>query len=328
MSLPVHVSEEFDPRVRGMALGRARADMVRNTLAVYRRLCDLSVGGRVRVSDDEHEEIQGIAMGAGVDVRELLAVNARTELLATGPDECSVVGAGDVLAQNWDWHPDLAGSTLVWIVRDGERWFATLTEAGMLAKLGLNDAGLGVCLNLLRTSEDGGLEGVPIHALLRRVLADCRTVDEAVALLTGARVSASSAVTVAVPGDVATVELSPAGANVIRGATGTHTNHFLQPPRGGRDIGLEESSSTVPRLEVVRSRPLTEALRSHAGHPKGVCRHVDLSEPWEERTVTLASVIMDLAARRLRVAGGQPCTTPYVEVELSTSAAARSSAAV
>jgi isopenicillin-N N-acyltransferase-like protein len=282
----------------------------------------------VRVSDDEHEEIQGIARGAGVNVRELLAVNARTELLATGPDECSVVGAGDRLAQNWDWHPDLGESTVVWVVRDGERWFATVTEAGILAKLGLNDAGLGVCLNLLRSSEDGGLEGVPIHALLRRVLADCRTVDEAIALVTGARVSASSAVTVAVPGDVATVELAPGGANVIRGATGTHTNHFLEPLRSGRDIGVEESASSLPRLEVVRSLPLEEALRSHAGHPKGVCRHVDPAEPWEERTATLASVIMDLAARRLHVAAGQPCTTPYVEVELSTSAARRSSAAV
>jgi hypothetical protein len=46
-----------------------------------------------------------------------------------------------------------------------------------------------------------------------------------------------------------------------------------------------------------------------------------------ELPATLASVIMDLAARRLRVAGGQPCTTPHVEVELSTEPASRSSEA-
>ena len=68
------------PRLRGEAFGRAHADRVRHTVEVYRRMCDLSAGSRVRASDDEHDELQGIADGAGVDVRELLAVNARTEL--------------------------------------------------------------------------------------------------------------------------------------------------------------------------------------------------------------------------------------------------------
>jgi isopenicillin-N N-acyltransferase-like protein len=323
MTFDVHVSHESSPRARGEAFGRAQAERVRRTVEVYRRLCDLSAGGRVRASDDEHEEIAGIAAGAGVDCRELLAVNARTELIASA-DECSVVGAGGLLAQNWDWHPDLQDSTLVWVVHERAGWFATVTEAGMLAKIGLNDAGLGVCLNLLISSEDGGLEGVPIHLLLRRVLA-CRSVDEAVALLTSARVSASSAVTVATPGDVATVELSPGGPNVLRGSTGAHTNHFLEPPPAGRDVGLEESSSTEARLDAIRRLPLLDALRSHEGHPKGVCRHVDESEPWAGRTATLASVIMDLAARRLHVAAGQPCTAPHVEIDL---AASRSSVSV
>ena len=47
--------------------------------------------------------------------------------------------------------------------------------------------------------------------------------------------SASSAVTVATPNDVATVELNPGGANVIRGHVGAHTNHFLEPPKRGED---------------------------------------------------------------------------------------------
>src|SRR4029079_13548335 len=124
------------------------------------RLCDLSAGGRVRASDDEHDELQGIADGAGVSVKELLAGNTRHQL-TSGRHECSVIGDGHVLAQNWDWHPDLQESTLLWIVRENGGWFASMTEAGMLAKIGMNDAGLGVCLNLLRCSEDGGLEGTP-----------------------------------------------------------------------------------------------------------------------------------------------------------------------
>ena len=69
---------------------------------------------------------------------------------------------------------------MIWVVETGSGWFVTLCEAGTLAKIGLNDAGLGVCLNLLRSSEDGGHDGTPIHILLRQVLATCRSVDEAV----------------------------------------------------------------------------------------------------------------------------------------------------
>jgi isopenicillin-N N-acyltransferase-like protein len=266
------------------------------------------------------EELAGMAAGADVPLRALLALNARTEVLAgVGPTECSVVGAGGLLAQNWDWHPALAESTVIWISDHGPGWFVTLTEAGMLAKIGLNDAGLGVCLNMLCSSTDGGHDGTPIHVLLRQVLATCRSVDEAVAVLTEAKVSASSAVTVAQPGDVASVELSPGGANVLRGSVGAHTNHFLEPPKAGRDT--IESESTVPRLEVVRTAPLLDALRSHDGHPNGVCRHVDDSVPWADQVVTVASVVMNLAHLRFHVAAGQPCTHEHVQIELPAAVA-------
>ena len=162
MSVPIHVSEEVTPRLRGEAFGRAHPHRGRPPGECYRPKGEKNPRGR--------GELQGSANGAGVDVRELLAVNARTEL-TSGRHECSVIGAGDVLAQNWDWHPDLQESTVLWIVRENGGWFATLTEAGMLAKIGMNDAGLGVCLNLLRCSTDGGLDGTPIHLLMRRTLA-------------------------------------------------------------------------------------------------------------------------------------------------------------
>jgi isopenicillin-N N-acyltransferase-like protein len=319
MTFEVHRSDEPTARERGEAFGRAHASRIRHSLAVYERLFAEtgSAPGDVRVPEWAGEELAGMAAGAGVPLKALLALNARTEVMAgVGPTECSVVGAGGLLAQNWDWHPALSESTVVWVVDQGPSWFVTLTEAGMLAKIGLNDAGLGVCLNLLRSSADGGHEGTPIHVLLRQVLATCRSVDDALALLTGARVSASSAVTVATAGDVASVELSPGGANVLRGSVGAHTNHFLEPPVGASDT--MESESTVPRLEVVRSAPLLDALRSHDGHPDGVCRHLDERLPWAEQIVTVASVVMNLAHLRFHVASGQPCTHEHVQVELPT----------
>jgi len=318
MTFPVHRSDEATAQARGAAFGRAMAPQVQHTVAVYRRMF---AERHANVPSDlpPHPEIDAIADGADIDPYLLRAINARTEIL-NGADECSVQGAGGLLAQNWDWHPDLSASTVIWIVEHPDGWFATLTEAGILAKIGLNQAGLGVCLNILRTTADGGTDGTPIHLLLRQLLEQTTTVDEAIAHLTSATVTASSAVTVATPGDVAHVELNPGGANVIRGAVGAHTNHFIEPPKKGTDVMATESPTTHQRLEIVRQQPLLDALRDHTGHPKGVCRHVDENDPWVEQTVTVASVVMNLEKRRLHVAAGPPCTHEHVEVTLPTRA--------
>ena len=63
-----------------------------------------------------------------------------------------------------------------------------MTEAGILAKLGDQRAhGVACGLNFLTCSADGGLDGVPIHVLLRLVLERCATAAEALALLLGVR---------------------------------------------------------------------------------------------------------------------------------------------
>jgi isopenicillin-N N-acyltransferase-like protein len=318
MTFPVHRSDEATAAGRGEAFGRAMATQVQHTVAVYRRMF---AERHAHVPDTlpPHEEIDAVARGAEVDPHLLRAVNARTEILG-GADECSVQGAGGLLAQNWDWHPDLSASTVIHVVEHPGGWFATVTEAGILAKIGLNSHGLGVCLNILRTTADGGTGGTPIHLLLRRTLESAATVEEALDLLTAAEVTASSAVTVATPGDVAHVELSPGGANVIRGSVGAHTNHFLVPPKRGTDVMAVESPTTHERLEIVRREPLLDALRDHTGHPKGVCRHVDPADPWVDRTVTVASVVMNLVRLRLHVAAGPPCTHEHHEVTLPTPA--------
>src|SRR5262249_33288095 len=134
------------------------------------------------------------------------AANARTEILAgaTAP-ECSVIGVLParsatgtlLLAQNWDWHPALAPSRVLWTITwpDG-RWLTTLTEAGILGKIGLNSSGLGVLLNILHCSLDGGIGGLPVHVLLRVLLERCHDMTSALTLIRASRMSASSCVTI------------------------------------------------------------------------------------------------------------------------------------
>jgi isopenicillin-N N-acyltransferase like protein len=344
LTLLEHRSDELDPSGRGRAFGLAHAGAVTNTVGVYRRMlgmteADLHAAGRTvgeHVSarwPDLVEEIEGIAAGAGVPAEALLAVNARTELLAQAGAECSLVAAvsdgGCTVAQNWDWHPDLAPSLVLWTVRQpGGRRFATLTEAGMLAKIGVSSPGLCCGLNFLRCSADGGLDGVPIHVLLRVLLDRTGTLPDALALLSGVPVSASSCITVGWAGDgeaaLVAAELSPGGCELVWPDADdriVHTNHFLVPPPRGRDLEVAEAPSTLLRRWVVargaRAGALEAALCSHAGAPASPGRHEDGALPWSERRATLASVAIDPGSGRMRIAPGPPCETPWEEVTLA-----------
>ena len=318
---------------------------MRNTVATYRRLLHESagidpgtlptrgaaVGERLeRERPDLVAEIEGIAAGAGVPVEDLLAVNARTELLAgrAGAGECTLAAVARdgrvLLGQNWDWHPALAASTVAWTVAlPGGAWMTTVTEAGMLGKLGLSSHGVAIGLNFLASDRDGGTDGLPVHALLRMVLDSASSATEALALLLGAEVSASAAVTVAAAeaGGVAlaAVELSPAGPAVAwpdgRGVL-AHANHFLAGPPAGGDALVREQPGSLLRERHVRAllaggAGIDHALRAHFPAPHGVCRHDDPSLPWAERRATLVSLLADPAARTLAVAPGPPCEHPH-----------------
>ena len=195
--------ERARPGDRGRGFGAAQTAAVAVTVAGYRRLlseaADLSQADLLRAGETVGErlanhsprlvdELEGIAAGAGQDVRELLAINARTELLAgtQAGGECSLIArrasAGPWLAQTWDWHPALRPAAVLWSVRRAGGWFQTVTEAGVLAKLGHNSHGLACGLNFLTCSADSGPKGLPIHTILRLLLDDCATADEARAL--------------------------------------------------------------------------------------------------------------------------------------------------
>jgi isopenicillin-N N-acyltransferase like protein len=334
LRVPHHVSREALPGDRGYFFGQACAEAVAVTVATYRRLLEDAAG--VGPSDLRRagadvlgwlqprwpalcKELEGIAAGAGQDVLELAAINARTELLAGG---CSVIAHRDgSLAQTWDWHPDLAAATVTWTVHlPGGRRFTTATEAGILAKLGCNRAGLSCGLNFLACSDDGGTEGAPIHVLLRLVLERCDDIDEALALLRSAPTSASACITLAGGARAVAAELCPGGITLVEpDADGwlVHTNHFLAGPVGGHDtLALEQPGTFARRELLVRlvqgGVPPRDALATHAPAEEPVCRHADQDAAWADRRATLLAVTA--VDGELCVAPGPPCSNRFVRV--------------
>ena len=312
-------------------------------------------------------EIEGIAAGSGRHVNEILALNVRTEILpptypgeahpdwkniAAGnaaqgvPDlgECTAIAVTPassatgttLLAQNWDWLGTQRAALVLLRIRetDGSACL-TLTEAGMLAKIGFNDRGFGVCLNILRSTLDGSKPGVPVHPLLRSLL-KCGSVNEAAAFASRLSFGASSNAHCAdAGGDAAGLEFSPEGLHVVRGERGTvcHTNHFLSVDGARSQAALAPSLSTLPRLARATAlvgeaggrigiADLQRILRDETDGFLSICRRPDQGVVAELRLETVASVVMDLGALVMHVAPNLPTLAQYAPVGLAAEAVA------
>jgi isopenicillin-N N-acyltransferase-like protein len=286
------------------------------------------------------EEMRGIAEGAGARFEDILALNVRTEVMFAGrnrersvpiPVECSAFAAvgrrpveHTLLGQNWDWLLHARDTVVILDIADPQVGrLMTVVEAGLLAKAGLNSAGLGLVTNALVTDADLGEPGMPYHVLLRRILW-CATVDEAVALIRGVpRASSANFLVADASGHAVDVEARPGGPSSIsllepEDDLIAHTNHFVMDPSPHADVTIELAPESPARrarlLEALGSTPrprtmgtIGQVLRAHGDPGASVCAHPDPERHPLERSATIASIVIDLDDRALEVVPGLPC---------------------
>jgi len=307
------------------------------------------------------EEMRGIADGAGLDLADVLAINVRTEVMFAAkarqaplasrarpapPAECSAFAivqdepAATLIGQNWDWLLHSAETVVLLEVRqDDGPDFVTVVEAGLLAKTGMNAAGLGLVTNALVTDADVGAPGLPYHVLLRAML-DCATVTDALMVLqAGERSSSANYLIAHSSGAALDVEAAPGDFTRLyplypdHGLL-LHTNHFLSPGLQPVDLSLWAMPSSAVRLQRLgafgaggQHRTLDGfrgLLADHADYPYSVCAHPEPGAHPCEQGATIASVLMDLTAGRMWVAAGHPCQVRYTDVGGPASAAGAS----
>ena len=101
----------------------------------------------------------GIADGAGAGYEDVLALNVRTEIafgLATSvpTDGCTSLAwhtdRGSWLGQNWDWMNAQKENMLLLVIEKPDLTIKMVTEGGIVGKIGLNSAGVGVLLNAVK----------------------------------------------------------------------------------------------------------------------------------------------------------------------------------
>lgn len=327
--------DEADARQRGVAFGTWAAARLHVALDEYlarfaafgvpdalsheiaQRSLEVVAGHRPQLA----EEVVGTAIGAGLAPWQVMALNARTEIMAllqpVGPGECSTAvhlpldGAAPRTVQTWDWHDTLSNDTVLRAFPgpDGTR-IATFSEFGQLAKIGVSTRGLGIHFNILHHGSDGSRVGVPVHVLARVILEEASTVDEAVEIARALEVGASTVLTVVSRGReddrprAASIEVSPVGVAVLEavpGRTLAHTNHFLAQELAAGETAAYRSS-TRERYEFLlehgRLAAIVDDVQRAAAfgsvHGSPMCLRPNPADPEHLRWETKLTVTLDV----------------------------------
>lgn len=339
-TLPL-IAVQGDAQARGSACGSLYRDRIRATWRYYAdtvfatsklspaQIMTRAERVRQQIGDFKQEycdEIDAIADAAGLARREVYALNARSEILNAKVGECTAVYLPDsrILGQTWDWLEAL--EDLVALTHhtypSGHR-VLTLAEPGQLGKIGINSAGLGVCLNFLVAPH--GFEGLPVHVLARALL-ECTTLDEARVVIARAGMGKSSHFLIAdAEGHAASFEFAGTRSGEAGPVDGVyaHTNHCIAANRDPESYVVPTSPE---RLAAARRQAASRAA-DQAGSAIDAMKHIlDFDDGTSasicvryrpepllggDKMGTCATLVMDLPAREMLVRKGPWPERPF-----------------
>jgi len=323
------------PEEIGLAHGKALAARIEQTVDLYRLLLGLDDAQVAQAAAHFQDvikdfaphlatEMDAIADGAKQPAHWIYLINARSEILSRGFPECTALYTPHTgaLAQNWDWiEPFEELFCVLDITHTDGRRLLTVTEPGMVGKIGLNATGLGVCLNFLMVNAK--LDGVPVHVLLRDVL-DCTSLAAADTRLGDAGAGRAGNVLVgSAGGRGVNYEFLGGEARRTELAAGTfvHTNHALGDTQPGDPV-FDNSDARLQTVERILGNGQASGLEdmesiltdaSHEEHP--VCR--PYTEAMGVPLGTVCAVFMDLPGGTMRVRKGPDPATPATDYSLS-----------
>ena len=315
------------------------------------------------------EEMAGIAAGAELSLTEIAMLNARYEIAycvfgaeaqsvnnSHPPEQegCTSFGlfpeltttGHTLIGQNWDWLEKVQGRVFIMRVKRssepgiGKPDFVGFTEAGIAGcKMGINAAGIGLCVNGLVTSRDGA-NGFrkPFHVRCREIL-DAWTFDKALLpVVQTDRCCSTNFLIGHADGEIIDIEATPDFCSYIYPERGllTHSNHLLRETRIPSEFERISPHTLyrANRLERLLRQDsgkigvdtIQSALSDHFSKPASICRHADMTLPEPKRVISVASIILDLNARTLHVTGGPPCQSAFQSVPLHAPVASLQSA--
>jgi isopenicillin-N N-acyltransferase like protein len=270
---------------------------------------------------DYVEEMKGIADGAAVDLESIVALNVRTEI-AYGmlSDGCTALSwkTDDVsfLAQNWDWNFEQTPNIICLSIEQSPKpKIHMMTEGGIIGKIGLNSAGVGVTLNAIQ-APGVSYDKLPCHLALRTVL-NSTSKEAAANTLRKTGVASACHITMA---DASTgavgfectaldiVEMHMESEGQLRG-TCTHSNHLVKKHKVEGTLFLNDSPFRLDRIQQLMREmgtpsvsAISEMLKDEKNYPTSINRAVGE----KSTSQSLFSIVMDLKLGFAKVKMGRP----------------------
>ena len=338
------------PSAQGRFRGKTEKPSIRHILNELERATgffDMNIDEYLKVNDDtlKHvpdrvvEEVEAMAEASGYTPDQLKGLNfgkgPRT-LFAEGCTAFAIPashtgGEFPLLMKNRDLgyrriHPQVHAISRI----DGFNEFQGVTTGGnAFWYQGVNEKGL-VAFNTA-TLCGKYQKGVSINILIRRILEECDTVQEAVRLVESSTVSGCSNLFLADPYEVKIVEVKNGYPLHVKDVDkpDARANHYVyhdNPPLTDKDIILHRqytltrytrATQLLKDCETVDTEKLKEFSRDHANGPgsSSICRHASfIGAPLQKllSSSTLSSQIFTAAPKSgTWFALGRPCQTEF-----------------
>jgi isopenicillin-N N-acyltransferase-like protein len=278
------------------------------------------------------EELMGIAEGANVPFDDLAVVNAMEAVAmdALHLTRCTSMAVNQertadghvLMAHNEDWVPEDEDDVFViHATPKDEPPFLAMTYGGLLPNIGFNAHGIAQMCDSVYPNDSR--IGTPRIVVSRAVLS-ARTPDDAIRhMLSAQRAAGYNHMLVHESGELYSVEVSARRFAILYGEDGyiVHTNHYLSPKM--QEIERDPEDLVASRIRYFRAlrlvkregahtiKSLQAIQRDHVNYSNSICNHsIDATDPLD-REKTVNALVIDLTAREMHIAWGNPCENPY-----------------
>ena len=284
------------------------------------------------------DELRGVAAGAGVSFDDLMVVNAMeavtmdalhlTRCTSFAVNEQRTADGHVLIAHNEDWIPEDENDVYVISARPrDEPPFLAMTYGGLLPNVGFNAYGIAQAIDSVYPNDSR--IGIPRLVVARAVLASRRISGALGRTLIQHRAAGYNHLIVHESGEMYSVEVSSRRFEILHGTDGyiTHTNHYLAPTMKEIEKDPEELISSRVRYfranRLLREnsthtiKTLQAIQKDHVNLPNSICNHnIEGIDPMD-RESTITAFVIDLTAREMHIAWGNPCQNAYHTYHLS-----------
>jgi isopenicillin-N N-acyltransferase-like protein len=278
------------------------------------------------------DELYGLSEGANVDFDDVGVVNALEAVTmdALHLSKCTSMALSEtktadghvLIAHNEDWIPeDEPDVFLIHAEPDEDPPFLAMTYGALLPNIGFNAYGIAQCCDSVYPNDSR--IGIPRLVVSRAALA-AKTPSEAIRrTLIPRRAAGYNHLLAHESGEIYSVEVSSRKFAILSAQDGymVHTNHYLDSNMQMIEYEPDELISTRVRYfradRLLREsnqhtiKTLQTIQRDHINFPNSICNHAEDDMDPLDREKTVNSMVIDLTARAMHIAWGNPCANPY-----------------